>query len=154
MLHRAVRGQARVRRRPPGLQLSGIDGYEREEARSDRGDDPTTMATPDQLDSLVCLKLSLRADFHCFKYKIEPKWEDPVCANGGKWTMIFQRGKSDTCWVYTKISIWTKNALNEAAQVSIGKQWKEFLDYNESIGFIFHEDAKKLDRGAKNKYIV
>lgn len=23
-------------------------------------------------------------------------------------------------------------------QVSIGKQWKEFLDYNEPIGFIFH----------------
>jgi hypothetical protein len=23
-------------------------------------------------------------------------------------------------------------------QVSIGKQWKEFLDYNETIGFIFH----------------
>ncbi|KAL5577280.1 hypothetical protein UlMin_018979 [Ulmus minor] len=84
------------------------------------------------------------ADFHCFKYKIEPKWEDLVCANGGKWTMIFQRGKSDTCWLYRllamigeqfdhgdeicgavvnvitkqqKISIWTKNALNEASQV-------------------------------------
>ena len=68
-----------------------------------------------------------------------------------------------------KISIWTKNASNEAAQViavkmnlpflnlislgklgrclmthifllqlSIGKQWKEFLDYNDTIGFIFH----------------
>lgn len=23
-------------------------------------------------------------------------------------------------------------------QLSIGKQWKEFLDYNENIGFIFH----------------
>ncbi|KAK2449711.1 eukaryotic translation initiation factor 4E-1 [Trifolium repens] len=38
--------------------------------------------------------------------------------------------------------------------VSIGKQWKEFLDYNETIGFIFHDDAKKLDRAAKNKYVV
>lgn len=126
-------------------------------------------------------KLTTGADFHCFKNKIEPKWEDPVCANGGKWTMIFQRGKSDTCWLYTllamigeqfdygdeicgavvnvrgkqeKIAIWTKNAANEAAQLSIGKQWKEFLDYNDQIGFIFHEDARKLDRGAKNKYTV
>ncbi|KAI4298197.1 hypothetical protein L6164_031785 [Bauhinia variegata] len=126
-------------------------------------------------------KLAIGADFHCFKYKIEPKWEDPVCANGGKWTVIFPRGKSDTCWLYTllamigeqfdhgdeicgavvnvrnrpdKIAIWTKNASNEAAQMSIGKQWKEFLDYKETIGFIFHEDAKKLDKAAKNRYVV
>ncbi|KAK2393840.1 Eukaryotic initiation factor 4E protein [Trifolium repens] len=126
-------------------------------------------------------KLAVGADFHCFKHKIEPKWEDPICSNGGKWTMQFSKGKSDTSWLYTllamigeqfdhgdeicgavvnvrsraeKISIWTKNAANEAAQVSIGKQWKEFLDYNETIGFIFHDDAKKLDRNAKNKYVV
>ncbi|XP_012848727.1 PREDICTED: eukaryotic translation initiation factor 4E-1-like isoform X2 [Erythranthe guttata] len=88
-------------------------------------------------------KLAVGADFHCFKNKIEPKWEDPVCANGGKWTVNFSRGKSDTAWLYTllamigeqfdygdeicgavvnvrarqeKISIWTKNAANEVAQ--------------------------------------
>ncbi|MED6133544.1 translation initiation factor eIF4E [Stylosanthes scabra] len=126
-------------------------------------------------------KLAVGADFHCFKHKIEPKWEDPICANGGKWTMTFPRGKSDTSWLYTllamigeqfdhgdeicgavvnvrnrqeKIALWTKNAANEAAQVSIGKQWKEFLDYNDTIGFIFHEDAKKHDRAAKNKYTI
>lgn len=124
-------------------------------------------------------KLTIGADFHCFKNKIEPKWEDPICANGGKWTVTFQRGKSDTCWLYTllamigeqfdygdeicgavvnvrakadKISIWTKNAANEAAQLNIGRQWKELLDYNETIGYIVHEDAMKLDRGAKNRY--
>ncbi|KAJ8546563.1 hypothetical protein K7X08_032637 [Anisodus acutangulus] len=126
-------------------------------------------------------KLAVGADFHCFKNKIEPKWEDPVCANGGKWTMSFSRGKSDTCWLYTllaligeqfdhgdeicgavvnvrvrqeKIAFWTRNAANETAQVSIGKQWKEFLDYDDTIGFIFHDDAKKLDRAAKNCYSV
>ncbi|CAN8274712.1 unnamed protein product [Cochlearia groenlandica] len=127
-------------------------------------------------------KLTVGADFYCFKHKVEPKWEDPICANGGKWTMNFTReksDKSDKAWLYTllaligeqfdhgdeicgavvnirtkqeRISIWTKNASNEAAQVSIGKQWKEFLDYNSSIGFIIHEDAKKLDRGARNAY--
>ncbi|CAH9137985.1 unnamed protein product [Cuscuta epithymum] len=124
-------------------------------------------------------KLGIGADFHCFKHKIEPKWEDPICANGGKWTVTYGRGKSDTSWLYTllamigeqfdhgdeicgavvnvrnrqdKISIWTKNAANESAQVSIGKQWKEFLDYKDTIGFIFHDDAKKLDRNAKNRY--
>lgn len=124
-------------------------------------------------------KLALGADFHCFKKKIEPKWEDPICANGGKWTVTYQKGKSDTSWLYTllamigeqfdhgdeicgavvnvrarqeKIAMWTKNAANESAQLSIGKQWKKFLDYNENIGFIFHDDAKKHDRNAKNRY--
>ncbi|GAV82238.1 IF4E domain-containing protein [Cephalotus follicularis] len=126
-------------------------------------------------------KLAVGADFYCFKHKIEPKWEDPVCANGGKWTVTFSRGKSDSSWLYTllamigeqfdygdeicgavvsvrikqeKIALWTKNAANEAAQMSIGKQWKEFLDYNDSMGFIFHEEAKRLDRGAKNRYSI
>ncbi|KAK1382103.1 mRNA cap-binding protein [Heracleum sosnowskyi] len=124
-------------------------------------------------------KLTPGADLYCFKNHIEPKWEDPICANGGKWTATFQKGKSDNAWMYSllamigeqfdhgdeicgavvnvrarqeKISLWTKNAANEAAQLSIGKQWKEFLDYNEQIGFIFHDDAKRLDRNAKNKY--
>ncbi|KAI3921870.1 hypothetical protein MKX01_005559 [Papaver californicum] len=126
-------------------------------------------------------KLAVGADFHCFKFKIEPKWEDPVCANGGKWTISSPRGKADTMWLYTllamigeqfnhgddicgavvnvrgkqeKIALWTKNASDEATQLSIGRQWKEFLDYNDSIGFIFHEDAKKHDRYAKNRYTV
>ncbi|KAE9598963.1 hypothetical protein Lal_00022381 [Lupinus albus] len=126
-------------------------------------------------------KLAMGADLYCFKHKIEPKWEDPICANGGKWTVSPSRGKADTSWLYTllamigeqfdhgdeicgavvnvrskqdKISIWTKNASNEAAQMSIGKQWKEFLDYNDTVGFIFHEDAKKLDRGAKSRYTI
>ncbi|KAL6206793.1 PREDICTED: eukaryotic translation initiation factor 4E-1-like [Fragaria vesca subsp. vesca] len=125
-------------------------------------------------------KLNVGTDFHCFKNKIEPKWEDPVCANGGKWTLTFPKGKSDNSWLHTllaligeqfdhgdeicgavvnvrgrqeKISIWTKNAENEAAQMSIGKQWKSFLDSNENIGFIFHEDARR-ERNPKNSYTV
>ncbi|TVU37020.1 hypothetical protein EJB05_18986 [Eragrostis curvula] len=126
-------------------------------------------------------KLVVGADFHCFKDKIEPKWEDPICANGGKWTISCGRGKSDTMWLHTllamigeqfdhgdeicgavvsvrgkqeRIAIWTKDAANEAAQISIGKQWKEFLDYKDSIGFIVHDDAKKADKGPKNRYTV
>ncbi|KAM5587801.1 eukaryotic translation initiation factor 4E-1 [Rosa sericea] len=126
-------------------------------------------------------KLTTGTDLHCFKNKIEPKWEDPVCANGGKWTLSFTKGKSDHSWLHTllaligeqfdhgdeicgavvnvrnkqeKIAIWTKNAANEGAQMSIGKQWKGFLDSNETIGFIFHEDARRQERSAKNKYTV
>ncbi|OAY68362.1 Eukaryotic translation initiation factor 4E-1 [Ananas comosus] len=126
-------------------------------------------------------KLVVGADFHCFKHKIEPKWEDPICANGGKWTISCTRGKSDTLWLHTllamigeqfdygdeicgavvsirgkqeRIAVWTKNAANETAQVSIGRQWKELLDYKDTIGFIVHDDAKKHDKVAKNRYTV
>lgn len=126
-------------------------------------------------------KLDVGADFYCFKSNIEPKWEDPICANGGKWTINCARGKSDTFWLYTllamigeqfdygdeicgvvvnvrgkqeRIALWTKNAYNENAQISIGKQWKQFLDCNDTIGFVFHDDAMKLDRLAKNRYTV
>ncbi|PSS02967.1 Eukaryotic translation initiation factor 4E-1 like, partial [Actinidia chinensis var. chinensis] len=86
--------------------------------------------------------LEVGTDLYCFKDNIVPKWEDPVCAKGGNWSMSFLKGKSDTCWLYTllamigeqfdhgdeicgavvnvrtkdKISIWTKNAANETAQ--------------------------------------
>ncbi|XXG51747.1 hypothetical protein AAC387_Pa03g0249 [Persea americana] len=126
-------------------------------------------------------KLAPGADLYCFKHKIEPKWEDPICANGGKWSVNCTRGKADTLWLYTllamigeqfdygdeicgavvnvrgkqeKIGLWTKTATNEAAQTSIGRQWKELLDYNETIGFIFHDEAKRLERSAKNRYSV
>ncbi|CAK9136626.1 unnamed protein product [Ilex paraguariensis] len=126
-------------------------------------------------------KLAVGADFYCFKNNIQPKWEDPICANGGKWTVTFARGKADICWLHTllamigeqfdhgdeicgavvnvrgkqdKVAIWTKNAANETAQVSIGRQWKEFLDCNDNIGFIVHDDAMKHDRAAKNRYNV
>lgn len=46
-------------------------------------------------------KLANGADLYCFKHNIEPKWEDPICANGGKWTMNFPKEKSDKSWLYT-----------------------------------------------------
>ncbi|WMV41648.1 hypothetical protein MTR67_035033 [Solanum verrucosum] len=52
-----------------------------------------------------------------------------------------------------KKDLWIENAANGTTQVSIGKQWKEFLDYNDTIDFIFHDDAKKLDRVAKNSVV-
>jgi translation initiation factor 4E len=131
-------------------------------------------------------KLGTGTDFHCFKAGIEPKWEDPKCTNGGKWTASPPRGTVgkgalDIFWLHTllamigeqfdegdeicgavvsvrarqdKISIWTKTASNEAAQVSIGKQWKDILDFNEKIGYLVHDDAKRQDKSAKNRYYV
>ncbi|CAL9044552.1 unnamed protein product [Musa banksii] len=111
-------------------------------------------------------KLPANTDFHCFKSGIEPKWEDPECANGGKWTVTCNRKATlDTLWLETlmaligeqfeeseeicgivvsvrqrqdKLALWTKAASNEAVQMSIGRKWKEIIDFNEKIVYSFH----------------
>nr|XP_027116632.1 eukaryotic translation initiation factor-like [Coffea arabica] len=126
-------------------------------------------------------KLVINADFHLFKAGIEPKWEDPECAGGGKWTVTSNRKANlDNMWLETlmaligeqfdeadeicgvvasvrqrqdKISLWTKTATNEAAQMSIGRKWKEILDVTDKISYSFHDDSKR-ERSAKNRYSV
>ncbi|KAH9764128.1 mRNA cap-binding protein [Citrus sinensis] len=93
-------------------------------------------------------RLPMNADFHLFKTGIEPKWEDPECANGGKWSVTSNRKANlDTMWLETmmaligeqfdeadeicgvvasvrqrqdKLALWTKTAANEAAQDNHG----------------------------------
>lgn len=49
-------------------------------------------------------KLTVNAEFHLFKAGIEPKWEDPECANGGKWTATSSRKANlETMWLETVI---------------------------------------------------
>ncbi|KAL9401326.1 hypothetical protein Peur_005175 [Populus x canadensis] len=126
-------------------------------------------------------KLPGNADFHLFKDGIEPKWEDPVCASGGKWSVTSSRKADlDTMWLETlmaligeqfdepdeicgvvasvrqrqdKLALWTKAAANEAAQMSIGRKWKEIIDVNDKITYSFHDDSKR-ERNAKSRYNV
>ncbi|XP_057459579.1 eukaryotic translation initiation factor-like [Actinidia eriantha] len=126
-------------------------------------------------------KFPANADFHLFKTGVEPKWEDPECANGGKWTVISSRKANlDTMWLETlmaligeqfdeadeicgvvasvrqrqdKLALWTKTATNEATQMSIGRKWKEIIDVTDKIFYNFHDDAKK-ERSAKGRYSV
>ena len=55
-----------------------------------------------------------------------------------------------------RISVWTRTGGNEAAQMGIGKAMKAVLDLNETtkLGYMLHEDAMKLDRKAKDRYVV
>lgn len=47
-------------------------------------------------------KFPANADFHLFKAGVEPKWEDPECANGGKWTATSARKANlDQMWLET-----------------------------------------------------
>ncbi|KAG8091894.1 hypothetical protein GUJ93_ZPchr0012g19813 [Zizania palustris] len=90
-------------------------------------------------------KLTVNADFHLFKAGVEPKWEDPECANGGKWTVPCSRKANlETMWLETlmaligeqfdesdeicgivasvrqrgdKLALWTRTASNEAVQI-------------------------------------
>jgi translation initiation factor 4E len=82
-----------------------------------------------------------------FREGIEPKWEDPRCEHGGKWTAMVSkanREQLDKMWLHgvlgsigeqfddgeeicgivvnvrpkqDRISVWTKTAANEALQV-------------------------------------
>ncbi|KAK8951999.1 hypothetical protein KSP39_PZI004271 [Platanthera zijinensis] len=113
-------------------------------------------------------KLPASADFHCFRTGIEPKWEDPECANGGKWSVSSSRKSNlDAMWLETllaligeqfddneeicgvvasarlrqdKLALWTKTASNEAVQMSIGRKWKEIIDTMEKIVYSYHEE--------------
>ncbi|KAJ7954664.1 putative Eukaryotic translation initiation factor 4e [Quillaja saponaria] len=126
-------------------------------------------------------KLPGNADFHLFKAGVEPKWEDPECANGGKWTVTSNRKPDlDTMWLETlmalmgeqfdeadeicgvvasvrqrqdKISLWTKTASNEALQMSIGRKWKEIIDITDKITYTFHDDSRR-ERSRKSRYDV
>ena len=47
-------------------------------------------------------------------------------------------------------------ASNEAGQISIGKALKQCMDLPEtsSIGYLTHADAKRLDKKAKDRYVL
>ncbi|KAI3723480.1 hypothetical protein L2E82_35086 [Cichorium intybus] len=152
------------------------------------GNNLRNVYTFDTVEEFWCLydqvfkpsKLPGIADFHLFKAGIEPKWEDPECANGGKWTVTSGRKATlETMWFETlmaligeqfdegdeicgvvasvrqrqdKLSLWTKNAANEAAQMSIGRKWKEIIDVTDKITYNFHDDSKT--RSSKGRYSV
>lgn len=128
-------------------------------------------------------KLTGNADFHLFKAGVEPKWEDPECANGGKWTIPVNNRKTtfETMWLETlmaligeqfdetddicgivasvrqrgdKLALWTRNASNEAVQVNIGKKWKDVVDYNDKIAYTFHDDSKRDKPSRGGRYTV
>ncbi|KAL0368485.1 UNVERIFIED_CONTAM: Eukaryotic translation initiation factor isoform 4E-2 [Sesamum calycinum] len=126
-------------------------------------------------------KFPANADFHLFRAGVEPKWEDPECTSGGKWTVTSsKKANLDTMWLETlmaligeqfdeadeicgvvasvrqrqdKLSLWTKTAANEAAQMGIGRKWKEIIDVTDKISYSFHDDSRR-ERSAKSRYNV
>jgi translation initiation factor 4E len=130
-------------------------------------------------------RLPLGSDLHLFREGIEPKWEDASCEHGGKWTITLNKSNQsvlDHNWLHVvlscigehyddgdeicgvvvnvrpkqnRISIWTKTAANEAAQVAIGRQLKEICGIGENtrIGYLPHADAKN-ERKPQDRYSI
>ena len=76
--------------------------------------------------------LSHGSDLHLFKAGIEPKWEDPECEAGGKWTVLVPKGAQskqalDTMWLNLLLAC-------------IGEQ---FADGDEICGAVVNVRAKQ-----------
>jgi len=103
-------------------------------------------------------QLQLGCSYNLFKNGIEPKWEDPANAKGGKWTIIVQKTKGllDKMWLWLilacigevleeeddqvcgavvnvrskqdKLCLWTRDEGNKEAVVRIGQMLKKVLE--------------------------
>lgn len=125
-------------------------------------------------------------DYCLFKEGIEPEWEDARNEKGGSWTVQTTRQdakEADDYWMTAsmamvgeqldegeeicglfcsirnrgnRIQIWTRNADNEDAQKSIGKQLKEVMGIKEEnkLAFSAHNDSKKGQRHPKERYVI
>jgi len=118
--------------------------------------------------------------YNLFKKGIQPKWEDPSNQKGGRWTLIVPKTKGvlDRLWLFLllacvgqqiddqdqisgavvnlrkgqdKISVWTKNADNEAACLAIGNGIKKMLELPAPfpVAYVGH-----FQKGTKSRYEV
>ncbi|XP_073275018.1 eukaryotic translation initiation factor [Primulina huaijiensis] len=180
-----------VEKQPHKLERKWTFWYDKPKQGAAWGSSLRKGYTFDTVEEFWCLydqifrpsKLPGNADFHLFRAGVEPKWEDPECASGGKWTVTSNNTKKadlDDMWLETlmaligeqfddaneicgvvanvrqkqdKLSLWTKTAANEALQMGIGRKWKEIIDVTDKIYYNFHDDSKR-ERSAKSRYNV
>ena len=112
--------------------------------------------------------LPLRADVHFFLTKVQPTWEEPSNALGGRWLIEYKRGEEDAlnaAWTMTllaligeqftdseemmgvvlsirkgknKLQVWTRTGNRREEQMRIGREWKDFVDYRGRIGYMLY----------------
>jgi translation initiation factor 4E len=126
-------------------------------------------------------QLQIGCSYNLFKEGIEPKWEDPSNAKGGKWTLIIQKtkglldklwlwlilgcigemleGMEDVCGIVVnvrkgqdKLCIWTKDAENQDAVVKMGLSIKKALELPDQFPVGYQGHFQKNSR--LNKYEV
>ena len=126
--------------------------------------------------------LPLRADVHFFLKTVQPTWEEPANAVGGRWLIEYKRGEEDTlsaAWLSTllaivgeqftdseevmgvvlsvrkgknKLQLWTRNGSRREETIRLGREWKAAVDYNSKIGYMTHDDSKKYSAEMKSRY--
>ncbi|KND04093.1 uncharacterized protein SPPG_08940 [Spizellomyces punctatus DAOM BR117] len=102
-------------------------------------------------------QLTHGSNYHIFKEGVQPMWEDPHNANGGKWVVQLPKSKRselDQMWLFSvlaaigetfpdsdeicgivvsirkqqdRLSLWTKSALDEDKCRASGQHWKGVL---------------------------
>ena len=103
--------------------------------------------------------LPARADVHFFLTNVQPTWEEPANAMGGRWLIEYKRGEEEALnAAYTltllaligeqwtdgeemmgcvlslrkgknKLHIWTRTGAKREEQMRIGREWKDIVDY-------------------------
>ena len=128
-------------------------------------------------------KLTMNSNFHIFKKGVLPMWEDETNKKGGKWVLSIpkQRRKSvDLWWMYIvlimigenfddagdvcgavvslrksqdRIALWTKTAVNEPLQMSIGAKIRAGLELPRALQLKYqsHADAYASGSSFQNK---
>eukprot|EP01128_Nolandella_sp_AFSM9_P004515 TRINITY_DN203_c1_g1_i1.p1 TRINITY_DN203_c1_g1~~TRINITY_DN203_c1_g1_i1.p1 ORF type:complete len:301 (+),score=92.02 TRINITY_DN203_c1_g1_i1:131-1033(+) len=125
--------------------------------------------------------LNSGSNYHLFKEGIEPKWEDPANARGGKWVLQIKTKKKtqiNQFWLWSvlacigasfdddtqivgvvvsirksmdKIALWTNDASDQAAVTRIGRQFKEILGVTMKLGYQAHADSLQYNSSFNNK---
>ncbi|KDO29497.1 hypothetical protein SPRG_06037 [Saprolegnia parasitica CBS 223.65] len=130
-------------------------------------------------------KLSTGSNYHLFKEGIRPMWEDPINMKGGKWILTNtrqRRPRLDDSWMHVmlaligealededdicgcvvsvrksqdRLAVWTKTAVNEPLQRTVGRNFRKVLDLgkNEVLKFQSHADAAASGSSFQNEVL-
>ncbi|CEP00941.1 Eukaryotic initiation factor 4E [Plasmodiophora brassicae] len=119
--------------------------------------------------------IATNANYHLFRHGVQPAWEDPMNANGGRWKIELKNPQEfDSLWRLItaaivgeafdcsdhvcgviasprknvlRISVWMKDAADEAAVVTVGKALKDAIKYANAMDFEEHNkksSSKKI----------
>lgn len=127
-------------------------------------------------------KLQNGSNYHLFTENINPMWEDENNRHGGKWVIIFPKGRRDTVdeyWLYillaligesfedtdeicgavaslrknqSKIAIWTRNANDENAVRRIGQTIRQVLQLDDKWRIGYLVHEDSMKEKAVNRY--
>uniref|UniRef100_A0A7S2JX99 mRNA cap-binding protein n=1 Tax=Leptocylindrus danicus TaxID=163516 RepID=A0A7S2JX99_9STRA len=69
-------------------------------------------------------QLSTNSNYHIFKKGVEPMWEDPMNAKGGKWVLTIPKkeskaGRCDEWWLHTVLAV-VGETLDETGDIVCG----------------------------------